>query len=774
MPASRPFVALVGRRLPHNENLGLAYLRAALEQAGARVATHYVNDAGDLARAVTAILGAPPDVVGLSLADGGSAVLPLALGEALARAGFAGHVTCGGQFATLARDWLLERYGWLDSVVRFAGEVPLVELAARVARGEGAFGVPGVTTREGDGPPAPVLAEAPTALRPLRDELPEILGHPAAHLSASRGCRGRCHYCGPAALQTLERREGARAGIAPAALTAHGVGGVRRREVDAVADEMAELWHGRGVRYFYFVDEHLLPYAEEGALAFLSQWRAGLRARGVGALGIGAMLRADRLTPRVARAFAEVGLVRAFIGLELAGDDEARGFGRPAPTSRDLALLEVFAGAGVTTVSNLMLLHPDSTPATIRAGVDLLERLPAGVFEATRMMVYHGTRLHDRVAAEGRLVGNPLRYGYTFADPVMERFAEVFSRLRAEAFWDYSLAYRTHDAHLALALARRLHPERLRGDVEARLEGVRVEVNRLYVSGYRRALALAEAGGGFAEAGALVRALAEGARALGRELDGVEALLLAAAPGRTRMFAPMRAAAASVITFAVVATAPACGGKAVVDRYGSAGSGGGAADAGAHDAGAGGTLADGGAGGAAPDGSACPVPRPDPTPEQIQATLAKGDACYAGSVALSPAPPPALGFSFNANAGMIALVPCSTPGAQAAKKAAEDAAAAVLAAACMDTSSTPVSTYEQGGATSDAQKMVAALAPACGPLIHPQTQFDIVLDASGKVVTVQADPATQPIADCIMKALTGLTFPCLASFEVCPEYVIAE
>jgi hypothetical protein len=42
---ARPTVALVGRRLPHNENLGLAYLRAALERAGVGVTTHYVNDA---------------------------------------------------------------------------------------------------------------------------------------------------------------------------------------------------------------------------------------------------------------------------------------------------------------------------------------------------------------------------------------------------------------------------------------------------------------------------------------------------------------------------------------------------------------------------------------------------------------------------------------------------------------------------------------------------------------------------------------------------------
>ncbi len=751
-------VALVGRRLPHNENLGLAYLRAALEQAGTAVSVHYVNDAVELARAVVAILAARPGVVGLSLADGGSAVLPLALGEALARAGFRGHVTCGGPFATLAREWLLARHPWLHSVVRFAGEAPIVEIAARVGRGQAVFGVPGVTTREGDGPPAPVLDLGPTALRPSRDELPEILGHPAAHMTASRGCRGRCAYCGPAALQTEERREGVRAGHAPRTLSIAGVGGVRRRDLEAVCDEMAELWHARGARYFYFVDEHLLPYGEDDALAYLAAWREGLRARGVGALGIGAMLRADRVTPRIARAFAEVGLVRLFIGLELATPGEARAYGRTAPGARELALLQTLSDAGVTTVSNLMIVHPESTLATVAAGLDLLERVPAGVFEATKMQVYHGTRLHDRLTAEGRVVGNPLRYGYTFADEAMTRLADVFTRVRAEAFWDYSVAYRTHDAHLALALARRLHPERLRGDVGPRLEGVRARVNHLYVDGYRRALALVEAGGGFADAEALVRGLARPAKELEGDLERIEASLLRAAPATARMFAPMRSAAASALTFAMAAAPIGCGGNVAVDRPGGRSTTGTTTISTTTTT----TTTTGG----------CPDPPPRPTEASIQAAVAAGAACYSGGIGVTEQPPPIASFSLDVYAGMVGLRPCDTPAGAAAAKAQSDAATAALAAACVETASPAIYTYAQGGAHSDAQRMIDAMVAACSDLLTTQGDFKIVLDASGHVTDVQS--GSQALAGCVLSAIQGLDFPCLAGFEVCPEFAIAE
>ena len=59
-------------------------------------------------------------------------------------------MTCGGTLATLTRHELLERHPGIDSVIRHAGEVPVVELADRLAAGSSLEGVPGMTTREGE------------------------------------------------------------------------------------------------------------------------------------------------------------------------------------------------------------------------------------------------------------------------------------------------------------------------------------------------------------------------------------------------------------------------------------------------------------------------------------------------------------------------------------------------------------------------------------------------------------------------------------------------
>lgn len=769
MTLKKPSVVLVGRRLEHNENLGLAYLRAALDRGGVSVTTHYVNDAGGLAKAAMAILATTPDVVGLSLTDGGSAVLPLTLGEALSRGGYSGHIAVGGPFATLARTFLLDRYRFIDSVVRLAGEVPFPALVHRVARGESVFGIPSVTTREGDGPPAPVLDPSPMVLSPDHDELPDILGHRAAHILATRGCAGRCHYCGPMALQSLERREGLRAGISGRTLSEQGIGGVRRRSVGDVCDEMAELWHQRDVRYFYFVDEHLLPYDEPSALTFLSALRDGLARRHVGALGIGTMLRADRLTPALIRAFAEVGLVRAFVGLELASDEEARRFGRPAPTACDLELLKTFAAASVTTVSNLMLLHPYATPATVRRGIDLLASISHGVFQVSQMMAYHGTRLANRLASEQRLTGNPLRYGYTFDDPVMTRFAEVFARLRGEAFWEYTVAFRTHDAYLSLGLNRRLNPERAQPALELEVDSVRRSVNSLFVDAYTRALDLAVSGGGYEAAAPLIADARAAARVLDRQLDSIESRMFR--PASRSLFSPMRAAATCAFSFAV-AGASACGARTELNAS---------------------PLPDGGVTAPVDSGvvlgdsgvdSGCPANQPAATADQIAAVVTAADACFSGDVSVGqPGTAPSLYSQLpdtvlplpELMSGVLGI--CSNPippGSQAI--------AAAVKAACL--SSGPVvagritfsvASTVKGGSSTDAQRMVDAITATCAAVDAGVVySLRIALDATGKVTDVTTSPVESTLSGCMKSALAGLEFPCLANMTVCTEDVIVE
>ncbi len=751
--ASGPVVLLVGRKLPDNENLGLEYLLASLRRAGFRAEMHVLNAWPDMERIARRAVAGDVGLVGLSLPDGNTAYLPLGLGDLLRRRGFAGHITCGGGFATLARRWLLDRYEWLDSVVRFAGERPVVDLAAALAGDGDVRAVSGLTTREGDGAPAPVADPAPMDLRPERAGLPEMLGAPMAHIAATRGCPGRCAYCGPAALQTLERSEGLRAGLAVDELNRIGVGGIRRRNLDDLCDEMADLWHERGVRYFYFVDEHIVPSREREALDLLRRWKAGLDRRRVGRFGIGLMIRADLMTPEVARAFVDVGLVRAFVGVELASPEELRRFGRSSGVAQGLDAIETLEDLGVATVANLLLVHPYSTPATVGHGIDFLAGMRRGVFEATQMMVYHGTRLHERVAVEGRLVGNPLRYGYAFDDPALDRFAQIFARLRGEAFGDYSLAFRAHDTWLAMALARRLQPDLPLDDLRERCAGITRAVNALRVESLREALAMALAGGGFVECSDLIRATHARAMDQRRVIETLAAFVESRLSRNARVHSPLRTAAASALTFCLAGSAAAC--------YQSSTA---ASDA---------SMPEARDDAADADALGCPDPDIVAAENEVRSIVA----------GLGIAPPGCLSVRIYFSSGRTwvdrwygsAWVGyCEADWVEVDRRIS--AALEGHDWSCIEGRMVEI----MGGEDDDFQRMNTAIDEACPEYwdeIHGGSGIRIVVGDDGAVVDVLSEYPDYPrpeVLDCVREALRGLRFPCLTGRQVCPDWVIIE
>ncbi|MBW2458212.1 MAG: radical SAM protein, partial [Deltaproteobacteria bacterium] len=570
-------------------------------------------------------------------------------------------------------------------------------------------------------------------------------------------------------------------------LTCAGVGGQRRRSVDTLCDEMAPLWHEQGVRYFYFVDEHLLPRKQQAALELLEAWKRGLGRRGVGPLGIGCMLRAEWVTEPVLNAFAEVGLVRTFLGVELASDEEHRKFGRGGKLDRGLEVLDDLAGLGVAASCNLMVVHPYSTRASIAAGIDTLRSMKAHGVEATQMQIYFGTKLHEQMAREGRVTGNPLQYGYRYADRVVERFAAAFTRLRFDAFGDYSLTCRQHDAALAISLAQRLYPRAPLADLSSRLEALSGASNGLRIASYAEALDLAERTPRGRAVEALVGRAHAQAAAIATELTAVydEVSRRVAQPARS--FAPMRSAAVSLLGVCLAsASLAACQGPTPAAPPPTA------------------NL----------DGAATTAGEPGPAPS---ATAAEPDGAASASATTTPP--------------LLTSQPTSSPGCSEARQdELRDKVAKITDRVDTCASRTvlfgwgfkdgPISIRsrdgsEQRNAANDErikQALVQELSPAERECLIQQAVFVprngqqhaqrdrlqetfekactrgrrgpavlVEVDGQGKVVDVRAgNPSTKlspQIRACVVRALKGLTFPCLAGEEVTrydPHPVIME
>src|SRR4028118_124102 len=147
------------------ENLGLGILASVAERSGHEAGTVPFNDVAETERVVRRAMEGEPDIIGLSIQFQHRAPEFLGLSRRLREAGYRGHITCGGQFPTLAfREVLLPENG-VDSVVLHDGEETLVDLLGALARGEDLASVRGLALRATDG--APMRTEA----RRLLDDL---------------------------------------------------------------------------------------------------------------------------------------------------------------------------------------------------------------------------------------------------------------------------------------------------------------------------------------------------------------------------------------------------------------------------------------------------------------------------------------------------------------------------------------------------------------------------------------------------------------------------
>src|ERR1043166_1013488 len=109
-------VVLVGPEF--EENLSLRYLAAALQQAQHTASLARFDSPEYTGGVVQQVLREQPALVGLSMVFQVRAREFCELARALRRAGYTGHITAGGHFATFACESLLRDVPELDTIVR--------------------------------------------------------------------------------------------------------------------------------------------------------------------------------------------------------------------------------------------------------------------------------------------------------------------------------------------------------------------------------------------------------------------------------------------------------------------------------------------------------------------------------------------------------------------------------------------------------------------------------------------------------------------------------
>ena len=387
-------------------NLGMGYLASMLKAHDHTV--ELLDFREGIERIRECVLAADPLIVGFSLIF--QYYLPgfREMAAELRAAGVTSHFTIGGHYPSLCHDEVLEAVPELDSVVRFEGELTLLDLVERMGEGRDWRDAPGIAYLRGG---ELVETEQRTLIRDL-DELPppyrqgepeHILGIRASPMLASRGCARRCSFC---SIHTFYR-------TAPGKV-------VRVRKPALIVEEMRRLHEEQGVSIILFQDDDFPLWGKPGR-RWVLELVDELDAQGlIGKVVWKISCRAEYVEPELFGTLRDAGLFLVYMGLESGTDAGLEVLNKQITKETNAEAIAILKSLGVLYEYGFMLFDPSTTFESIRENLRFLHSLVGdGSAGATfcRMLPYGGTPIRDSLREQGRLRGDVTRPDYDFLDP---------------------------------------------------------------------------------------------------------------------------------------------------------------------------------------------------------------------------------------------------------------------------------------------------------------------------------------------------------------------
>ncbi|MDL1984284.1 MAG: B12-binding domain-containing radical SAM protein [Deltaproteobacteria bacterium] len=236
-----------------HECLGIGYLAAYLRAHGYPVEILDAHvDGLSVEETIAEIKNKDFNVLGVSI--GSSLVFPQAVQIIRKIKAWRGnvHITLGGQYPTFSYEQILNKHPDIDTVVRFEGEVTLLELVKKIDHPSEWKSIMGIAFRQDSQImatlPRPLISDLDSLPFPARDTLPRLMERGGLPLiSSSRGCHGRCSFCSVHSFYSMPRGKNWRA-----------------RSLENVLHEIVILNKEFGCDELWFVDDNFLGFGVSG------------------------------------------------------------------------------------------------------------------------------------------------------------------------------------------------------------------------------------------------------------------------------------------------------------------------------------------------------------------------------------------------------------------------------------------------------------------------------------------------------------------------------
>jgi len=449
------------------ENLGTRYLAAVLRQHGFTVELAPFSIADEMDAVVQHAQKSHPRIIGLSIIFQYRAPEFLELAEKLKQVLPDTHITTGGHFATFTASELLRDYPALDSVVRGEGEMTLLELTQRLDAPKTWESILGLSFRSNgrivNNAARPLIADLDMLPFPSRDTPPQHhLGIGVSPIVGSRGCYRACAFCSIHAFY----------GSSHGALQ-------RFRRVPNLVAEMEMLYDKFGVRFFIFNDDEWFPPGK-ARWKRLDEFEHELARHHLDAI-MSIKCRADDADEELFRRLIDLGIVRAYVGVESGSDHSLQTLNKKTTVAQNRNALDVLNKVGMLADFGLIFFDPESTVEDVRANLTFFHEM-AGAGQAPlsfgRMEVYAGTPILEKLQRANRLTGNYLAWNYTIADSRVELlFRMMYATLRHRQYSNDGVGKQCSLAYYELTMYQYRMRQRADPGIAQRLRAMVARVN---------------------------------------------------------------------------------------------------------------------------------------------------------------------------------------------------------------------------------------------------------------------------------------------------------
>lgn len=408
-------VALIG--CEEEENLSIRYLGGVLDERGnpVKIIPFTPREHSSVLKCISKF---NPDLIGISIAFQSLAKDFFQLIEKIKKDGFEGHLTVGGHFPTFEYKKILNKYSAVDSVVRFEGEKPIIQLSKAL---EGKIKLSEVNNlvyrKSGKIKENECINKFPDldALPfPLRKKEPmKRMGERFATLVSSRGCwHSSCLYCCIGAYHKNKDKK-------------H-----KLRSPENIAKEITKLYLEKGIKVFQFHDDNFLQQSEEKNVTRLKEIKAYLEEMGADPENLAFLIKArpDSLTRKVVSALKNFGVVGVFLGIENACEAGLKKLIRGSKMKdifRAVDLLEEFE---IPFTYNLLIFHPNTTLDEINKNIRFATENIRHPFDFGRAEIVAASPLESQVKNKELLKGNWPNWDYEISNEGVERLFKVYTQ----------------------------------------------------------------------------------------------------------------------------------------------------------------------------------------------------------------------------------------------------------------------------------------------------------------------------------------------------------